>query len=89
MPLSKKVTILALTGFAAGCGQGNSDNVMSPQSNALTPAEVNEALGPETPVVADNVDGAIILGPNTAVTIQGITAVGTGIVSMVWEEVPY
>jgi len=54
MPLSKKVTILALTGFAAGCGQGNSDNVMSPQSNALTPAEVNEALGPETPVVADN-----------------------------------
>ena len=54
MPLSKKVTILALAGFAAGCGQGNSDNVMSPQSNALTPAEVNEALGPETPVVADN-----------------------------------
>jgi hypothetical protein len=54
MPLSKKVTILALTGFAAGCGQGNSDNVMSPQSNALTPAEVNEALGPETPVVAEN-----------------------------------
>jgi len=54
MPLSKNVTILALTGFAAGCGQGNSDNVMSPQSNALTPAEVNEALGPETPVVADN-----------------------------------
>jgi len=54
MPLSKKVTILALTGFAAGCGQGNSDNVMSPQSNALTPAEVSEALGPETPVVAEN-----------------------------------
>ena len=33
---------------AAACSQGNSDNVMSPQANALTPAEVNEALGPET-----------------------------------------
>ena len=35
-----------------------------------------------------DVDGAITLGPNTAVTVQGITVVGTGILSMVWEEVP-
>jgi hypothetical protein len=27
---------------------------MAPQSNALTPAEVNAALGPETQVVPDN-----------------------------------
>jgi hypothetical protein len=27
---------------------------MAPQSNALTPAEVNEALGPETQVAPDN-----------------------------------
>ena len=33
---------------AVACNQGNSDNVMAPQANALTPAEVNEALGPET-----------------------------------------
>lgn len=37
--------------------------------------------------LVDYVDGAIVLGPNTAVTVQGITVVGTGIISMVWEEV--
>ena len=36
----------------------------------------------------DYVDGCIVLGPNTAVTLQGITIVGTGLVGMVWEEVP-
>ena len=48
---------MALFSFAtavASCGQANSDNVMAPQSNALTPAEVNAALGPETPVTPDN-----------------------------------
>ena len=37
----------------------------------------------------DYVDGAIMVAPNTAITIQGITIVGTGLVSMAWEEVPY
>lgn len=48
MKLLKPVAIAALAVAAAACNQGNSDNVMSPQANALTPAEVNEALGPET-----------------------------------------
>ena len=39
--------IAALALAAAACGQGNSDNVMSPQANALQPADVNAALGPE------------------------------------------
>lgn len=39
-------------------------------------------------VLRDYVNGAIILTPNTAVTIQGITVVGTGLVDMFWEEVP-
>ncbi len=38
--------------------------------------------------ITDYVDGAISLGPNTAVTVQGITTVGTGLISMLWEEVP-
>ncbi|HEU4809417.1 MAG TPA: hypothetical protein VFS69_02050 [Sphingomicrobium sp.] len=32
---------------AAACSQGNSDNVMSPEANALEPADVNAALGSE------------------------------------------
>ncbi len=36
--------------------------------------------------ITDEVKGAIILGPNTAVTIQGITFAGTGIISMSWRE---
>ena len=37
----------------------------------------------------DDVDGAIVLAPNTAVTLQNIGIGATGIVSMMWEEVPY
>lgn len=48
MTFFKLAAVVALAVGAAACGQGNSDNVMSPQANALTPAEVNEALGPET-----------------------------------------
>jgi len=36
----------------------------------------------------DYIDGAIILGPNTAITVQGITVVGTGIISFFWAEIP-
>lgn len=39
-------------------------------------------------IIRDYVDGAIVLAPNTAVTIQGITIAGTGIIDMLWEEVP-
>lgn len=39
--------ILGLSIAAAGCSQGNSDNVMAPDANALTPADVNLALGPD------------------------------------------
>jgi hypothetical protein len=38
--------------------------------------------------IVDNVDGSIILAPNTCLTVQGITIVGTGLISMLWEEVP-
>lgn len=49
-----KMTFLAAAAMAAAaCSQGNSDNVMSPEANALTPAEVNEALGPENAGTAD------------------------------------
>lgn len=38
--------------------------------------------------VHDYVDGAIIVAPGTALSIQGITIVGTGLIGMTWTEVP-
>jgi hypothetical protein len=38
---------VVLAGATGACSQGNSDNVMSPEANALEPADVNAALGPE------------------------------------------
>jgi hypothetical protein len=54
MKFGRIVSLVAFGAVIAACSQGNSDNVMAPQSNALTPAEVNAALGPETQVVPDN-----------------------------------
>ncbi len=36
--------------------------------------------------IVDKVKGAVVLGPNTAVTVQGLTIVGTGIISFLWRE---
>jgi hypothetical protein len=36
--------------------------------------------------IMDDLKGAIVIGPNTAVTVQGITIVGTGLISMFWRE---
>jgi hypothetical protein len=49
----KRFLVLALAAAAAACGQGNSDNVMSPEANALSPADVNAALGPEVANTTD------------------------------------
>lgn len=47
------------------------------------------ATGAASPWFAvDRVDGAIVLGENTAVTIQGLTTASSGIISMTWAEVP-
>ena len=54
MMRGKWIALAAMGMAVAACGQGNSDNVMSAPSNALTPAEVDAALGPETPVAPDN-----------------------------------
>lgn len=37
--------------------------------------------------IVDYVDGQIVLQPGTAITMQGITAVGTGLFGMVWAEI--
>lgn len=44
------------------------------------------ATGLSPVILTDEVAGRIILPPNTAVTLQGITIAGTGFVSMLWEE---
>ena len=54
MRFRRTAALVALAAILAACSQGNSDNVMASQSNSLTPAEVNAALGPETQVVPDN-----------------------------------
>jgi hypothetical protein len=38
---------------AAACNQGDSGNVMSPEANALEPADVNAALGPDMNSMTD------------------------------------
>ena len=38
--------------------------------------------------ILDVVDGAIVVAPGSQLSVQGITVVGTGLVSMAWEEVP-
>jgi hypothetical protein len=47
MNLGKMAALVALAVVGAACSQGNSDNVMAPEANALEPADVNAALGPE------------------------------------------
>ncbi len=37
-------------------------------------------------IINDEVKGGVVLGPNTAVTVQGITVVGTAQISMFWRE---
>jgi hypothetical protein len=45
----KKLCVIAGMALALGaCGSSAGDNVMSPEANALDPAAVNLALGPET-----------------------------------------
>ena len=39
--------VLALLAATAGCGQDESENVMTPRANALTEAQVERLLGPE------------------------------------------
>ena len=49
----KSAAVVALAVAAAACGQGNSDNVMAPEANALQPADINAALGPEVTNTTD------------------------------------
>ena len=51
------------------------------------------AFGPvtataSTGAIYDEPMGEYILAPNTAIAVQGITIVGTGLISMTWEEIP-
>lgn len=50
----KFAVLVGLAAAAAACNQGNSDNVMSPEANALEPADVNMALGNELTPTANS-----------------------------------
>lgn len=55
MVAAVKLTIAAAAALAlAACGQSGSDNVMASSANALTPAQVDLALGPELANSAGN-----------------------------------
>jgi hypothetical protein len=38
--------------------------------------------------IIDYVDGALVVAPGCALSIQGLTVVGTGLISMCWAEIP-
>ena len=59
------ITITAALALAA-CNKGNADNVMAPEANALDPAEVNAALGPEVTntAPAGNEAGTTVVTPD-------------------------
>jgi hypothetical protein len=54
----------------AACGQGDSGNVMAPDVNALSPAQIDAALGPE--VV--NTDGNAAVAATNATAVESIPA---------------
>lgn len=54
MRRTRLASALALAFFAAACGLGDSENVMAQRANALTPEQVDAALGPELANVVDN-----------------------------------
>lgn len=61
-----RLIIAALTVLVvAACSQSDSDNVMAASGNALTPAQVDLALGPELASNAGNV-GNVVDSPNEA-----------------------
>ncbi len=71
----------------SGIGQAKSATTLPAAPKAIrTLAGVITAAGVNN--VTDYVDGAIIVAPGAQLSIQGITVVGTGLVSMCWEEVP-
>lgn len=70
MKFANSAATLALAVTAAACGQGNSDNVMAPEANALQPADVNAALGPEVANTPDMSLGANDLAANDANSTQ-------------------
>lgn len=49
-------------------------------AGVITAAGVNNIM--------DYVDGALVVVPGAVLSIQGITVVGTGLISMAWAEVP-
>lgn len=64
---------LALVFGSAACGPGDSDNVMATSANALTPAQVDLALGPELPNNAVNAVNAVNAG-NAVDSVNGADA---------------
>lgn len=82
--------------IGAGGGSGSASKCFFDSACTLPAAPVMLrpiAFGPVTATAAtgfiiDYVDGEIILQPGTTLSVQGITIVGTGLISFTWEEVP-
>jgi hypothetical protein len=69
------VAAAALAAAAAACSQGSSDNVMAPEANALDPADVNAALGPEITAIPDsNLSGNEIAGVDNSAGTNAVEA---------------
>lgn len=87
------VTALTVRNAKLGSNKTGYAKVYSAATLPAAPVAVRHIAGiiSTTPggvhTIVDNVDGAIQLMPNTAVTIQGITTNATGVISLLWEEV--
>lgn len=82
-------TALAVNNMNGSQGYGLAKSAVTLPATPIairTLAAVITAAG--TNNITDYVDGAIVLAPGAALSIQGITVVGTGLISMVWAEVP-
>ena len=82
-----------LLGSAAGVGQAYTAATLpaAPVIARVMPGGIYwaTAAAAAAPMVAEDwVDGSLILAPNSALTIQGVGVATSGIVSLMWEEIP-
>ncbi len=72
---------------SSGVGQAKSATTLPAAPTAIG-ALVSVVTAAGIFAVVDYVDGSIIVPPGAQLSVQGITVVGTGLVSMMWSEVP-
>lgn len=96
-PASNTLAVVrnCLLGGAAGVGQAYTATTLPAipvVARVIGGSSITEpsaaGVAKSAALIVDNTDGKLVLAPNTAVTLQAIGAAISGVVSMIWEEVP-